>query len=304
VGEKMVYVSIISVVLVLLFLARLLLVQKEIRRLSAQLRSYNSRHTDKKVDIALIHKDIEELAGEVNRLIDLRVQENVDKRRVEHELKQAIANISHDLRTPLTSVLGYIQLLDSEELSSEDKKSYLAITKNRTKQLQSLLTDFFELSVIDSMDYELRLERLKLNNLVGEILLSYYEMFRGRQIEPIIQISDEAMMVNADAKAVTRVIENLILNAIRHSNGNVAVTLEQHLSSVVLIISNDTERLTETDVSHFFDRFYKADQTRSGNNTGLGLSIAQGLMRKMNGEISAELIDNRLYMKCKWPIPS
>jgi signal transduction histidine kinase len=299
----MVYVSIISVVLVLLFLARLLLIKKEIKRLSAQLRSYNSRHTDKKVDIALIHKDFEELAGEVNRLIDLRVQENVDKRRIELELKQAIANISHDLRTPLTSVLGYIQLLDSDELSNEDKKSYLAITKNRTKQLQSLLTDFFELSVIDSMDYELRLERLKLNNLVGEILLSYYEVFRGRQIEPIIQIADQAMMVNADEKAITRVIENLIVNAIRHSSGNVAVKLEQHLSSVVLTISNDTERLTETDVSHFFDRFYKADQTRSGNNTGLGLSIAKGLMLKMNGEISAELIDNRLYMKCKWPLP-
>jgi signal transduction histidine kinase len=302
VGEKMVYVSIISVVLVLLFLARLLLVQKEIRKLSAQLRSYNRRHTDKKVDIALIHKDIEELAGEVNRLIDLRVQENVDKRRVEHELKQAIANISHDLRTPLTSVLGYIQLLDSDELSNEDKKSYLAITRNRTKQLQTLLTDFFELSVIDSTDYELRLERLKLNNLVGEILLSYYEMFRERHIEPIIQIAGEALMVIADAKAVTRVIENLIINAIRHSSGNVAVTLEQHLTSVVLTISNDTERLTETDVSHFFDRFYKADQTRSSNNTGLGLSIVQGLMRKMNGEISAELIDNRLYIKCKWPL--
>jgi signal transduction histidine kinase len=299
----MVVVSIISVVLALLFLTRLLLVQKEIRRLSAQLGSYNSRHTDKKVDIALIHKDIEELAGEVNRLIDLRVQENIDKRRVEHELKQAIANISHDLRTPLTSVLGYIQLLDSDELSNEDKKSYFAVTKNRTKQLQSLLTDFFELSVIDSTDYELTLERLKLNNLVREILLSYYEMFRERQIEPIIQIADEAMMVNADAKAVTRVIENLIVNAIRHSIGNVAVTLEQHQSSAVLTISNDTERLTETDVSHFFDRFYKGDQTRSGTNTGLGLSIAQGLMLKMNGEISAELIDNRLYMKCKWPLP-
>jgi signal transduction histidine kinase len=142
-----------------------------------------------------------------------------------------------------------------------------------------------------------------LNNLVGEILLSYYEMFRGRQIEPIIQIADEAMMVNADAKAVTRVIENLIVNAIRHSTGNVAVTLEQRQSSAVLTISNDTERLAETDVSHFFDRFYKADQTRSGNNTGLGLSIAQGLMLKMNGEISAELIDNRLFMKCKWPLP-
>jgi signal transduction histidine kinase len=299
----MVYVSIISVVLALLFLARLLLVQKEIRSLSAQLRSYNSRHTDKKVDIALIHKDIEELAVEINQLIDLRVQENIDKRRVEHELKQAIANISHDLRTPLTSVLGYIQLLDSDELSNEDKKSYLAITKNRTKQLQSLLTDFFELSVIDSTDYELKLEKLKLNNLVGEILLSYYEMFGGRQIEPIIQIADEAMMVNADAKAVTRVIENLIVNAIRHSTGNVAVTLEQHQTLAVLTISNDTERLNETDVSHFFDRFYKADQTRSGNNTGLGLSIAQGLMLKMNGEISAEIIDNRLYMKCKWPLP-
>lgn len=296
----MIYLVIISSILAFIFLSHLLFIKKELKNILNQLKNYNIRKTEKKIDITLLDKDIEKMAIEINNLIDLHALSNIEKKSAERELKQAIANISHDLRTPLTSILGYIQLIEKPEVTDEERKEYLAIAKDRAKRLQILLNDFFELSVIESVDHSLKLEKLGLNSIVEEIAINLYDQFNEQQIVPSIKIPQEQMNIIGDESAIKRVIENLVINAIRYSDGSVSITLEKNNTKVNLTISNDVKDITEKDVELFFNRFYTADQTRSGKGTGLGLSIAKALMDKMNGKLSAELKDSWLYVKCSW----
>lgn len=160
----MIYIIIILSLLLIFFLTQLLFVKKQIKSITEQLRNYNIGKTNKKIDIILLDKEIESIASEINNLIDLHIQSNAEKKFAERELRQAIANISHDLRTPLTSILGYIQLMEGDEVTEEERNQYLKIAKDRTKRLQILLNDFFELSIIESVDYSLKLESLNINN--------------------------------------------------------------------------------------------------------------------------------------------
>lgn len=300
--RKILYIIIILSLLLIVFLTQLLFIKKQLKNITEQLKNYNMRKTDKKIDITLLNKDIESIASEINNLIDLHIQSNTEKKSAERQLKQAIANMSHDLRTPLTSILGYIQLMEDDGISDEERKQYLKIAKDRTKRLQTLLNDFFELSVIESVDYSLKLENLNIKSIVEETIINLYDKFNEKQIVPNIQMPKEKVSINADESATKRVIENLVSNAIKYSYRNIAIILEKSKTTVDLTISNDAEKLTEKDVELFFDRFYMADQTRSGKGTGLGLSIAKSLMDKMNGKLSAELKDEYLHMKCSWPL--
>lgn len=274
--------------------------KKELKNITKQLEDYNMRKTNKKVDITLLDRNIENMATEINNLIALHAQSNIEKKSAEKELKQAVANMSHDLRTPLTSILGYIQLMESPEATEVEKKEYLAIAKDRTKRLQILINDFFELSVIESVDHSLKLESLKINGIVEETVINLYNQFNEQQIVPSIEIPKEEINIIGDESAVKRIIENLLVNAIKYSSGSVTISLDKTDIDVNLTISNDVNDLTENDVELIFDRFYTADKTRSGKGTGLGLSIAKSLMEKMNGELSAELIEGWLYVSCSW----
>lgn len=296
----MIYITIILSILVVIFLARLLFMKKELNKITGQLKEYNIRITEKKIDITLLDKDIERMTIEINDLIDLHALSNAEKKSAERQLKQAIANMSHDLRTPLTSILGYIQLMENPELTEKERKEYLAIAKDRTKRLQILINDFFELSVIESVDHSLKLEKLRIESIVEESIINLYNQFTEQEIEPSIDIPQNKIYIIADNSAVKRVIENLLINAIKYSKGSVTISLKETDVDVNLTISNNVDDLTEKDVELFFDRFYTADQTRTGKGMGLGLSIAESLMEKMNGKLSAELKDGWLRMKCHW----
>lgn len=296
----MLYVTILAITVLVYVLTRLYFLKKEIKTATRQLNELNKNVTAKKIDISFFDEDFEKLAKEINNQIDLTKKAKAEKRLTENELKQAISYISHDIRTPMTSILGYIQFLESDEITPEMRKEYTSIIKNSARRLKVLLEDFFELSIIEQADYPVKIERIKLNHLILEGLLGFYEEFNKRNLEPTINIPDNDIIIMADPSAVKRVIENLVVNAIRHSSGNVTVSLEKQQSSIALTISNDADHLTGKDVERFFDRFYTADQTRSGEGTGLGLSIAKSLMTKMNGKLSAELKGDQLYITCEW----
>ncbi|CAH1209146.1 Sensor histidine kinase RcsC [Paenibacillus plantiphilus] len=297
----MIYIVILSVIAVVFLLTRLLLIRREMRRITAQLKQYNDHKTEKKIHLTFYEKGLESLAAEINRHSELLVQANAGRRRTEDELKQAVAGMSHDIRTPLTSIFGYIQLLESDRVTEAEKLEYVAIIKSRTKRLQVLLNDFFELSVIESVDYAMKLERLKLNITVTEVLVNYYDLFSERNIEPVISIPEEDIVLIADDSAVKRVVENLIINAINHSSGPISITLSRLPSGGSLTISNEANHLKSEHVELMFNRFYTADLTRTGNRgTGLGLSIARSLMHRMNGKLTASLQDGHLHMTCQW----
>ncbi|MFD1385968.1 sensor histidine kinase [Oceanobacillus oncorhynchi subsp. oncorhynchi] len=298
----MVFILITLFIVVTIILAiRLFSLKKEMKKITKQLEYYNNQQTNKKVDVALIDKNIENLGLEINKLIDLYVNEHRKRIHFEDEQRQAIANMSHDLRTPLTSILGYIQMTEAADVPEDEKKELLSIAKNRAKRLETLLKDFFELSIIESADHHLKLERINIKNVTIDVLMDFYERFNEKKMEPIIHMEYDVSII-ADKPAVTRVIENLVSNAISHSEGNIIIRLEVKDAIARLIIKNDAHALTEKDVNSMFNRFYMADQSRLGNSTGLGLSIAKSFMGKMNGRITAQLNDGQLSIVCEWEI--
>lgn len=296
----MFYVVIFIFLITVFLLTRLFALKKEVKNISKQLKIYNDRKTNKKIHMALLDKDVESLGLEINKLIDLYMSENRKRVRFEREQKQAIANISHDLRTPLTSILGYIQMAEEDDVTAAERKELLSIANKRAKRLEMLLKDFFELSIIESTDHQLKSERINLRSITIDVLMSFYDRFYERNMEPTIHIPESDVFIMADESAVTRVIENLISNAISHSDGNIIISLEERDFMVALVVKNDAHSLTEQDVDFMFDRFYRADQSRSGKSTGLGLSIVKSFMEKMNGTIMGQLSDGQLSIVCEW----
>lgn len=284
------------------FFIRMISFKREVKKIGLQLQDYNRQRTNKKIDMSLLEENIENVAIEINALIDLHVIEKRKRIHFENELKQTIANMSHDLRTPLTSILGYIQMAETEEILDAERKKYLAIAKKRAKRLETLLSEFFELSVIESSDYQLKIEKMNLKNVTIDILMSFYERFNEKNIKPTIHMPEKDLYINADESAVTRVMENLISNSIKHADGNITVSLEEEGSRARLIVRNEANSLTEKEADRIFDRFYMADRSRTSKNTGLGLSIVKGLMDKMNGTITGRLYDGQLYMICEWEL--
>ncbi|MNH84373.1 Sensor histidine kinase YycG [compost metagenome] len=285
-----------------LLLIRLMMLRRELGRMTEQLRSYNEGDTGKKIDVALFDQKLEELAGQINRQSRLIVEAQAQKKRIQQEFRQAAVNMSHDIRTPLTSILGYIQLLEADTITAEDKCEYVGIVKNRTKRLQALLNDFFELAVIESPDDYLKTEKIEMTDLISDILVDFYDSFNERGITPTIRLAEERVRIYADESAVRRVVENLLVNTAKYANGQVEICFERQGESVSLTIINEAKELIGSDVSLLFDRFYTADRARSAQTSGLGLSIAKSLMNKMGGTLTAELQGEQLRMICRWDV--
>src|SRR5699024_9495640 len=176
----MLYIAISTGVVAVYLFIRHLTYKRELSKINSQLARYNDLDTEKKVDVSLSDAGIEQLGAEINRLIDLYVKAERDRVRSENELKQAVANISHDLRTPLTSIKGYIQMAASVDAGETKQREYLDIAAGRTKRLEQLVDDFFELSRIESADYELSPETFDLKRHFREVLLGFYTSFEER----------------------------------------------------------------------------------------------------------------------------
>ena len=299
----MVYAVLVVVsIACLLFLARYLFIKKELRRLCEQLQEIRQQETGQTLHLALYDKDLERLAEEINEQRRATKQAMAGKKRSEQELKQAISNMSHDIRTPMTSILGFIQLMEMPGQPEEDRRQHLATIKSSALRLKELLHDFFELSLIESGDYPLREELVRLDDAIAEVLAARYDDFQSNGRLPSVHISDNDFTVVADSSAVKRVMENLIINAIKHSTGDIKIMLKRTESHVQLVITNPADSLKASDLSRLFERFYKADQTRKGTGAGLGLFIASHLMQKMKGSLSAVLVDGHLEMTSEWPV--
>lgn len=298
----MLYILIIVTIVVLYLFIRLFTYKRELKKVNDQLRQYNDFSTEKKIDVSLADRDMEILGIQINRLIDHYVSADRNRLRSENELQQAVANISHDLRTPLTSIKGYIQMAEPKDISEAQRSEYLKIAAGRTKRLEQLVNDFFELSKIESGDYKLSSETFNLKNHFEEVMLGLYTSFSDMGIEPEIIMPEADVFIHTDPSAVSRVLENLLSNALRYSDGAINAGLVETEENVQIYVENSSQDLDgRTDLNLFFDRFYVADKSRTDKSTGLGLSIAKSLMEKMGGTIGAEYGSDMLTIRCEWP---
>lgn len=277
-----------------------MLTKKEITNIEKQLKNINKNNENDKLTISLINKDIEKLTQSINNTLDLKRQSESNNIKLQCELKKTIANMSHDLRTPLTSIIGYIQFCKLDDVSIDEKKEYLHIAEERANSLKKLLNDFYELSLIESFDYEMKLENINISRILQEILLQRYSDFMGRNLEPKIEIQSDSINIIGDKKSLERIIENLLSNSIKYAKDHLDISLFLEDDIVVLKISNTVDNIECLEVSEIFDRFYMADKNRSGKGTGLGLSIVKSLIEKMNGDIEANIEKGMINIYCKF----
>ena len=294
-------ISFLLIIVIVICLCHFFL-KKELKRIILELRNMNENNSEKRLKVNASDRDIDELSAQINKRLELNAKEKRDARVLEKNLRDTLQSISHDLRTPLTSILGFLQLLKRGELSETEQKENIDIIERRAKSLHSLINNLFELSTISSTDYVITLKPLNLNNLLIEALTSYYDDFSKSNITLELNIMNENMTILGNVQAINRVIENLTSNCIKYSKGDISVTLEKQGNTAILIFSNLTNDISSNDIDHLFDRFFTADKTRTKGNTGLGLAITKELMNKMNGTIYAQMKGNIFSISCIWKL--
>ncbi|MGL4848729.1 MAG: sensor histidine kinase [Clostridium sp.] len=292
-------VFILGIVVVIL-LSYIIFMKKEIKNISKQLDEYNNHEVDKKLDINLINKEIEVLAESINKHIDVSKEMKLEEVRRKEELKEMISNISHDLRTPLTSIIGYVQVIKLKNEKDEKKKEYLDKIEKRAKDLKKMLDDFFRLSVVENESYKIELEKINLSNIVCNKIVDFYDDFKNLGIEPNIKVEEEVWCLG-NISETERILENILSNALKNTTGQVSVELGYNKDYAELIVSNSKSDKEFIDATKVFNRFYKGnDNSRRGKNTGIGLSIVKEVVRKMNGNIKATVCDNRFELNCRF----
>lgn len=251
--------------------------------------------TNVQISISSADKTARQLAKAINlQLSELRkVKQQYSNG--DRELKEAITNISHDLRTPLTAICGYLDLLEKQELS-EDTERYIAQIRNRTEVLKQLTEELFRYSVISSTP-ALTFEKINLCRILEESLISFEGTMQQANIAPEIQMPNAPVWRVLDASAVARIFGNLINNAIRYSDGDLSVRMD---ANGRISFINTAKELSTVEVGKLFDRFYTVDSARK--TTGLGLSIAKTLVEQMNGSITASYENGKLNITIFFPL--
>ena len=245
-------------------------------------------------------RELEELLAQINGLLEDKERETRALRNREESLRRQIANVSHDLRTPLTSILGYLQLMGREDASPEEVRRCLEIVEGRAKVLQDLITSFYDLSRIEGGEYPLELQAVDLRRALEPLLAGFYEDFQQAGFQVSVELAENLPPVQADPGAVTRILTNLIGNALKHGSKTLDIRLYREGETLVTAFSNDAPDLTQEDLPRVFERFYTADQMRTGQNTGLGLAIVKALAERMGHAAFAQLRDGVFTVGVRW----
>lgn len=292
------YLIIILVMLVIGLIIFIIKTNGELRFISKQIEKSQGEYIN--IHTKSLGTEIEEVVSKINSLYDENQKVNAEKKSMEDEIRQSIANMSHDLRTPLTSIRGYIQLLKSGDINLEEREEYIEIVERRTKSLEVLISSFYDLSRLEGNEYKFDLKSISLEKLLCDNIALYYNDFVGNNIEPIIEIEENLPNIISDESAVRRVFSNLIVNALKHGSGVIKISLRSEGDFIVSEFINSAPELNKELVEKLFDRFFTADKSRNDRNTGLGLAITKGLVEKLGNEIESEFINGQLKIMIKW----
>lgn len=264
------------------------ILQKSIKEIAAAFADRLVTDTNTLIDTSSSDKNVRHLANTINRQLRKLRTERRRFQQGDLELKNAVTNISHDLRTPLTAICGYLELLEQEE-KPETVSRYIGIIKDRVDILAQLSEELFRYSaIISTKDNTIR-EQVIINTVLEESIAAFYMVLTERHIVPKIQITETKVVRMLDRSALSRVFSNLISNVIKYSDGDLKIVLSENGE---MAFSNMASGLDEIQVGRLFDRFYTVETARK--STGLGLAISKTLVEQMNGTISAAYENGRL----------
>lgn len=272
-----------------LFLLGKLIVQRhQINEIRNQVDFIYSRDTQVDITLEKLDKCAERLAISINHLLEKYHYIGQQIKRNDTLFKDTITSLSHDLRTPLATANGYIQLLLGQELS-EEQREYVEIAGERISAVKLLLDQLFELARIEANELKFQRQNIDVHSTLRDVLATYYNDFEKKASAPEIYIPNEPAIIWADKDALSRVFSNIIYNSLIHGDGGYKICSVITGNRCNIIISNQSKTIFKDDIPHLFDRFYTTDQSRTKKTTGLGLAIARKLILQMNGDISAHL---------------
>lgn len=284
----------LAATLILVLLVKLYLLRKSAREIAGGLKERLASDTNTLLDLSSRDRQMRQLADSLNEQLRLLRRKRQLFQQGDQELKEAVANISHDLRTPLTAISGYLELLEREPLG-EQAGRYLRQIQSRLDAMKQLTEELFRYSVMTSVQ-EIEPQETDLRRMLEETLLSFYGAFRQRGITPEIRLPEQPVRRMLDPNAAGRIFGNIISNALKYSDGDLLVTLSP---SGTVRFSNTARDLTAVAAGRLFDRFYTVETAR--RSTGLGLSIARLLTERMGGQIGAAYHGHTLTITVSFP---
>lgn len=269
---------------------KLFLIKKSAREIRESLEEKLSENTNTPISVSSGDKDIRSLAASLNVQLEILNEKRHIYEQGDSELKRAITNISHDLRTPLTAICGYLDLLERES-DSQEISGYIKIIKNRTEAMKKLTEELFGYSVIMAGESRLEINPLTVNDVLEESIAAFYAALTDKGIKPNIDITEKKIIRNADRSALSRIFANLLNNAAKYSDGDLDIALKENGE---IIFANTASGLDEVQVGRLFERFYTVEAGRC--STGLGLAIAKSLTEGMGGSIEAKYVKGRIIV--------
>ncbi len=276
-----IYIYIVLAIIIFILLLKLIFIKKSVKEIRIELKRILKSNTNNLLTISSTDKSVKSLAQDLN--IELK---NLREQRLQYEsgnqeLKSSITNISHDLRTPLTAINGYIDLIKEND-DKQKTQEYLKVIERKTNDLINLTEDLFNFSKTLDIGEKIEKENCCINELLEETLVNYYTIFKEYDIAPDVRICKEKIYRNLNKNTMIRVFENILSNISKYNNGNVRICLE---SNGNIIFSNKATSLDATTVQKIFHRYFTVENARKSN--GIGLSIAKQLVELNGGNINA-----------------
>lgn len=280
----------ILLVIIVCLVIKIYCLKSDIKEIISEFEEKLLTDTNVVISISSRDKNIRNLATSINRQLKVLRKLQLKYQNGDAELKNAVTNISHDLRTPLTAICGYMDLLEKED-KSENVSRYLSLIENRIEAMKQLTEELFRYSVILSTEEDMELEIVHINAVLEESIAGFYGALKERGIEPVISITEQLIERRVNKNALSRVFNNILNNALKYSDGDLEISLQD---DGTILFSNTATTLNEVQVGKLFDRFYTVENARNSN--GLGLAIAKTLVEQMNGTIEAKYVGERLVI--------
>lgn len=281
--------------------ARLWYYKKQTDHIRKELELLEKADTNYQITSVVSIGKTDEMISTFNRILR---KEREEKRRVLKEnavYRESITSISHDIRTPLTSAKGYLQMLQ-KDISAEKKEAYIKTVEQRLDHVTDMLNQLFEYARIEAGEMEFEPEEFNAVNVFADTIALFYDDFLEKGSEPVITLPKEPCRIRTDRHAFVRITENLIKNALVHGSGDYRFSLEEGNGQMVINVSNLTDSIEKQDIDKIFDRFYTTDKSRSQKTTGLGLAIVKRFTENMGGNVSASLEHGRFSIELRLPV--
>lgn len=287
-------ICIILIVIIVLFL-------RQVDTICRCLDFIKSQETNMKLLSATPLKPVNRLIDSINELLLETAEKRQAVEKEDRSLKESLTGISHDIRTPLTSLSGYFQLLEETE-DPDERTRYFAVIKARIRDLESMLENLFSYTKLQDNDYKIPLSRINFTECVIDTTLAFYGQFSEKGITPRIDIDESPAYIYGNAAAACRIVQNILKNALEHGVEDISVSLRAEDNQTVFKCANKCKTPDEIDISGVFKRFYKADPARRDTSTGLGLTIAWELAGRLGGKLVASLAGDIFSITAEFPL--